>query len=182
MLTWPIFLECSSYFLLMHQTVLYNVGKFHSPSPKTFWDMNYYPVWFFNKSIRQLEKFFSECSEYFSRMHLIVFYNVVKFQHPNCNTFRDMNYCPVWIIVQSEFWSSPDRQTDRQKVTHMSPPCKVHRWAQQNMTMEQYIIWWSHFFNEFSVFFWRGLGVGVYEKWSLISFCWRRWTFETVPK
>ncbi len=21
-------------------------------------------------------------------------------------------------------------QTDRQKVTHMSPPCKVHRWAQ----------------------------------------------------
>ncbi len=37
----------------------------------------------------------------------------------------------IWIIVQSEFWSSPARQTDGQKVMHMSPLCKVHRWAQK---------------------------------------------------
>ena len=24
-----------------------------------------------------------------------------------------------------------DGQTDRQKATHMSPPCKVHRWAKK---------------------------------------------------
>ena len=26
---------------------------------------------------------------------------------------------------------STHRQTDKQKVTHMSLPCKVHRWAQK---------------------------------------------------
>ncbi len=40
----------------------------------------------------------------------------------------------IWIIVQY-FGSSPDRQTDRrtygQKATHMSPLCKVHKWAQK---------------------------------------------------
>ncbi len=35
-----------------------------------------------------------------------------------------MNYCPVWFLIQSG-------QTDRQKATHVSPPCKVHRWAQK---------------------------------------------------
>ena len=44
-------------------------------------------------------------------MRLTVFYNVVKFQTPNCNTFRDMIYCPVWILVQSG--QTTDRQTDR---------------------------------------------------------------------
>ncbi len=53
------------------------------------------------KSKRQLEKFVLECSQYFSRMHLVVFYNVVKFHGPNCNIFRDMNYCPVWFLVKS---------------------------------------------------------------------------------
>ncbi len=38
----------------------------------------------------------------------------------------------TWIIVQY-FWPSPDRQTDRQKATHMSPPCKVHKWAQKGV-------------------------------------------------
>ncbi len=35
---------------------------------------------------------FLECSSYFSRMHLSIPYIVVKFQTPNYNIFRDMNY------------------------------------------------------------------------------------------
>ncbi len=35
-----------------------------------------------------------------------------------------------------------DRQTDRQKVTHMSPPCNLHRWAQKggahNFCLQKY--------------------------------------------
>ena len=47
-------------------------------------------------------------------VHLVVFYNVVKFRSPNCNTFRDMNYCPVSIIVQSEIGQvRTDKRTDR---------------------------------------------------------------------
>ena len=38
-----------------------------------------------------------------------------------CNTSWDMNYFPP-------FWSSP---VDRQKAMHMSPSCKLHRWAQK---------------------------------------------------
>ena len=38
-----------------------------------------------------------------------------------------MNY---YIFIQY-FWSSPYRQTDRQKAAHMSSPCKMHRWAQK---------------------------------------------------
>ena len=42
-LNWQtFFLECSSYFLFVHLTVLYNVGKFNSPSSNTFRDMNDY--------------------------------------------------------------------------------------------------------------------------------------------
>ncbi len=52
---------------------------------------------------------------------------MVKFETPTYNTFRDMNYCLVW---------QTDRQTDRQKATHMSPPCNMHRWAQKG-TSEQ---------------------------------------------
>ncbi len=37
-----------------------------------------------------------------------------------------MNYYPV-IFGQVH----TDRWTDRQKVMHMSPPCKMHRWAQK---------------------------------------------------
>ncbi len=136
-----MFLECSSYFSLMHLIVLYNVGKFHSPSSNTFWDMNYYPVWFLVKSTRWLEKIFLECSHYFSRVHLTALYNVVKFQSPNYNTFWDMNYYPVWFLVKSRQTTGrqtdkqtdrqTDRQKDRQKATHMSPVCKMHRWAQK---------------------------------------------------
>ncbi len=43
--------------------------------------------------------------------------------NPSCNTFWDMNYYPV------NFGNVTDRQTDRQKVMHMSPSCKMHRWA-----------------------------------------------------
>ena len=55
---------------------------------------------------------FLECSWYFSRMRLYMFYIVVKFQTPRFNTFWDMNFFLV-----------TDGQTDRRKVMHMSPPC-----------------------------------------------------------
>ena len=52
---------------------------------------------------------------------------LVKFQTNTYNTFWDMNYYPVrYELLYS------DSQTDRQKVMHMSPPCKMHRWAQWN--------------------------------------------------
>ena len=70
------FLGCSQYFSRTCLTVFYNVVKFQRHNCNTSWDMNYYPVWFLVKSIRQLENFFLECSQ--SRMHLTVFYNVVK--------------------------------------------------------------------------------------------------------
>ena len=124
------FVECSQYFSRMRLTVFYNVIKFQSPNCNTFWDMNYCPVWVLVKSTCQLEKFFKECtySQYFSRIRLVLHCNVVKFRGPNCNTFWDMNYCPIWILVRSS-------QTDGQKVTHMSPPCKVHRWAQKGLRL-----------------------------------------------
>ncbi len=34
-------------------------------------------------------------------------------------------FSPIFGQVQT------DRQTDRQKTAHMSPPCNVHRWAQK---------------------------------------------------
>ena len=40
----------------------------------------------------------------------------------------------IWIIIQSESLSSlifGPVHTDRQKAAHMSPPCKMHRWAQK---------------------------------------------------
>ncbi len=105
-----LFLECSQYFSRMHLVVFYNMVKFQRPNCNTFWYMNYYPVWILVKSNRQLEKLFLECSQYFSRMRLVVFYNVVEFQRPNCNTFWDMNYYPVWILVKS---GQTDGRTDR---------------------------------------------------------------------
>ena len=42
-------------------------------------------------------------------------------------------YLLIWFLVQSirtDRWT--DGRTDRQKVTHMSPPCKMHRWAQKS--------------------------------------------------
>ncbi len=36
-----------------------------------------------------------------------------------------MNYYPV------NFGKVTEVQTDRHKVMHMSPPCKMHRWAQK---------------------------------------------------
>ena len=37
----------------------------------------------------------------------------------------------ISISFQSDFWSSPDRLTDRREAMHMSPPCKSHRLAQK---------------------------------------------------
>ncbi len=39
-----------------------------------------------------------------------------------CNTFRDMNFGPM-IFGPVNYGQVTDRQTDRQKVMHMSPPC-----------------------------------------------------------
>ncbi len=36
---------------------------------------------------------------------------------------RDLDYYPVWILVK---W-----QTDRQKATHVSPSCNMHRWVRK---------------------------------------------------
>ncbi len=47
-----------------------------------------------------LEEKFLECRPYFSRMPFRALYIVVKFQAPNYNTFRDMNYY-LQIIFQS---------------------------------------------------------------------------------
>ncbi len=65
-----------------------------------------------------------------------------------------------WIIVQSDLWSSPDGQ----KATHMSSPCKVHRWAQKMkniipsmqhaIIMYYYITWYG--LTE-THYFWSGL-------------------------
>ena len=85
-----------------------------SPTCNTFKHMNYRLVWFLVKYISQLGNLFLECSQYFSKMQLIVFYDVVKFQRSTCNTFKYMNYCLVWFLVKSDFWSSPDGQTDGQ--------------------------------------------------------------------
>ncbi len=53
-------------------------------------------------------------------------YVVVKFRAPSYNGFWDMNFYPV------ESW-----QTDRQKATHKSPPCNMHRWAQKFILGQQ---------------------------------------------
>ncbi len=42
------------------------------------------------------------------------------------NAFWDRNYFLVWFLVLSRLQS-----TDRQIAVHMSPPCKLHRWAQK---------------------------------------------------
>ncbi len=47
---------------------------------------------------------FLECRWYFSRMRLYMFYTsiVVKFQAPTYNTFWDMNFFLVWVLVQTD--------------------------------------------------------------------------------
>ena len=37
---------------------------------------------------------------------------MANFHYTSCNTFRDMNYFLLFLVQY--FWSSPDRQTDRQ--------------------------------------------------------------------
>ena len=61
---------------------------------------------------------FYEISRLISWMNVIVVWILVKAE---------------WIVVHSKFRSSPDKRADKQrdgqKVMHMSPPCKLHRWA-----------------------------------------------------
>ncbi len=99
--------------------VSYIVVKFQTSSYNTFWDMNFYLVSNFVKSHNDEEKIFLECSSYSSRIPLCMSYTVVKFHTSSYKTFWDMNFYLVWIFVKSQ----TDRQTDRQKVTHMSQPC-----------------------------------------------------------
>ncbi len=47
----------------------------------------------------------------------------------------------IWIFIQSDFWWSPDRLTDRRKVIHMSPPCNLHRWAQKWTVLSGQLVW-----------------------------------------
>ncbi len=108
-----LFLECSQYFSRLYLAVFYDRVKFQSPNCNTSWDANYYPGWFLVKSICQLENLFLECSQYFSEMHLAVFYNVVMFQSPNCNTFWYMIFGQVFLVKY--FRSSPYRRTDRKR-------------------------------------------------------------------
>ncbi len=49
---------------------------------------------------------------------------MVKFQVPNYNTFRDMNYFLLSLVKSRQ-------TTDRRKATHMSPLCNLHKWAQK---------------------------------------------------
>ncbi len=103
------------YFSGMPLCMPYVVVKFRTSSYNTFWDMNFYLVSIFVKSHNDEDNFFLECSSYFSRIPLCMPYNVLKFQTSSYNAFWDMNFYLVWIFVKS--------QADRQKVTHMSPPC-----------------------------------------------------------
>ncbi len=52
-----------------------------------------------------LNKILIECNLYFSRMHLKIFYVVVKFQTLNCGSIWDMNYY-LPIVFQWFFWYS----------------------------------------------------------------------------
>ena len=53
---------------------------------------------------------------------------MAKFRFANYNTFQDMSYFLCFLVKSRQ---TDDRQTDRQNVMHMSPPCKLHRWAQK---------------------------------------------------
>ncbi len=45
---------------------------------------------------------------------------ILKFQPPSYNE----------LFIKSELWSSDDRPSDG-KGMHISPPCRLHRWAQK---------------------------------------------------
>ncbi len=73
-----------------------------------------------------MSKILLECSQYFSRMRPWVFYIVYKFQAykfqaSNYNTFGDINFLLVKSVQTDR--RTTDRQTDRRKAIHMSPPC-----------------------------------------------------------
>ncbi len=83
----------------MHPNILFIVVQFQMPSYNTFWDTNYFLVWFKQKIPCWLEEIFLECSSYFSRMHPNILYIVVQFQIPTYNTFQEINYFLVWFLV-----------------------------------------------------------------------------------
>ncbi len=66
---------------------------------------------------------FLECSRYFSRMRLYMFYNVLRFQTPSFNTFRDMNFFSSLLFGPV---------TTRQAECYANEPIMhMHRWAQK---------------------------------------------------
>ena len=54
-------------------------------------------------------------------LHIIQIHPHTKFRDPRCHRYRDMNYCLVNFGPLTD--GQTDRQADRWKVTHKSPPC-----------------------------------------------------------
>ncbi len=68
----------------------------------------------------------------------------------------------IWILLQSEFLLQTDRQTDGQKVTPMSPPCNMHRWAQKT---------WGSWEWGGSTSCCQGMDISV-QQYLLVFWCW----------
>ncbi len=71
-------------------------------------------------SVLSKEHYFSTISTPF-----YIFYNIY--------TFYFFYVCLRLKFVKNSLW-----QTDRQKATHMSPPCNMHRWAQKVVYLAPY--------------------------------------------
>ncbi len=67
-------------------------------------------------------------------MHLLVLYNVGKFQNPSSNTFQDTNYFLVNYFLVNYFLVifGPVQTTDRLQTESdaYAPTVQWHRWAQ----------------------------------------------------
>ena len=68
----------------------------------------------------------------------IYLHALTKFHDSRCNTFRDMNYCPVNFCLV--ILSQTDRRTDRQtEIDAYEPIVHEHRWAENCMTLYKWI-------------------------------------------
>ena len=79
----------------------------------------------------------------------IIFFTYCPISQVFCDqvSYCQLQYFPRNDLFSSELFSSPDgqtdRQTDRQKATHMSPPCNMHRQAQKERKRSKY-----HYFKQ----------------------------------
>ncbi len=130
-LTRKLFLECSQYFPRVHLT--YNsecshflkINKYLLP---VFSSRGTAVAWILTENPMLTGRNVLECSLYFWRMPLKLLYIELKFQPPNYNSFWDMIY---FLRLFSTIFGPAHTTDDRQKVMHMSPPCKLHRWAKK---------------------------------------------------